>query len=611
MPVEFRSPQDREIYQGIPGGCLFFGSSFASDANAIAALSNEQSRIPLTQISGQMQYAEIDTLVVIYPNYYKDATVQMHLSSSDIEILENEVRTSQNFIWRSSNLKCLMKTDFLIIDRALTLNDLWDFGGGSYWLHQRYWGEQAVTVEEDLHTAGIADYQYSVILVLYAFENSTGATAAIGGGTYGVYSTMGDAAYIAIPLAWGLNCDGTVTHEYLHALDSIFEASGNPGGNDMHHTDHPESLPYVCDSGQHLNFLVCNTLDPESWLLLNPLWAAVAQTADSDNDNVPDSGVLPITEESIGSNDADIDTDNDGLDDLEELICTYYSSSDLLSQDTESDGMLDGTDPYPLCTFNNYSLQRQPVINGIIAPGEYSEIVQYNKGNTDIAVTFYADWLDDTLFIAAMVTDDMLSTYYTEPWWSDNIEINIDVEKDGWLVKGSHNFQFYAIPRGLNNRPDIFGYNYYYDPGNDAYHPIDVSSLNAKYVLQPGGYSIELAIPASVLTGVTIANNASIRLSFQVEDYDTYPGWPRFNAFNGQSDDNRGFVELELLQSINKTDINNDKQINLNDLSILISQWLQPPRIPSADIFPSPSDGFVNFLDFAALADNWLDVTAP
>ena len=30
------------------------------------------------------------------------------------------------------------------------------------------------------------------------------------------------------------------------------------------------------------------------------------------------------------------------------------------------------------------------------------------------------------------------------------------------------------------------------------------------------------------------------------------------------------------------------------------------PGKPSADIAPTPHDNFVNFLDFAVLADNWL-----
>jgi hypothetical protein len=47
--------------------------------------------------------------------------------------------------------------------------------------------------------------------------------------------------------------------------------------------------------------------------------------------------------------------------------------------------------------------------------------------------------------------------------------------------------------------------------------------------------------------------------------------------------------------------------IDSNDLAILVSQWLQTPGTPSADIAPETPDNIVNFLDFAILAEHWLE----
>ncbi len=55
-------------------------------------------------------------------------------------------------------------------------------------------------------------------------------------------------------------------------------------------------------------------------------------------------------------------------------------------------------------------------------------------------------------------------------------------------------------------------------------------------------------------------------------------------------------------------DISEDNKVNFEDLKSIADQWLQPPGTPSADIAPSPVDGFVNFLDFAILAKDWLSV---
>jgi len=560
------------------------------------------------QFNGQMQYVEIDTLIVIYTHYYKDESVRMDLSAADIETLEDEVAKSKRFIWRSSNLKCLMKTDYLIVDRALTLDDLWETWDGAYWLHYRYWGAGATTVEQDLYDAGIVDYQYSIILVLYAFENSQGAGAAFGGGTYGVNSTMGDAAYTAIPLAWGLNCEGTITHEYLHALDSIFEESGNPDGNDMHHADQPESFPYVKDSSKHFNFLICNTLEPGSWLQLYSEWANLVTATDDDSDGVPDTGELPITEETLFSNPAKQDTDDDGLSDFEELIATYHSESDVLAQDSDGDGLFDGEDPYPLYVYNDHVAQGQPWIDGVIETGEYTKIVHFNDGNSDISASIYARWSDDILYVAADITDDMLSVDNPDLWWCDNLEIKIDAQQDGWFFSGNQNYRFYVVPRGLDYTADVVGHNFYHDPGNDPWHEIDVSAITAKYAVHAGGYVIELAIPASVIPGVGIQEAYSLRLTFQVEDYDdTYPGWPRFNVFTGLEEDVPGFVYLYLVQNNYYADLNHDRIINLEDFAILSGQWLQEPGTPSADIAPHGGDGIVDIYDLAELVTYWLE----
>jgi hypothetical protein len=54
-------------------------------------------------------------------------------------------------------------------------------------------------------------------------------------------------------------------------------------------------------------------------------------------------------------------------------------------------------------------------------------------------------------------------------------------------------------------------------------------------------------------------------------------------------------------------DIVPDGKIDINDLMVLIDQWLDVPGIPSADIAPETPDNFVNFEDFALLSAHWLE----
>jgi len=54
-------------------------------------------------------------------------------------------------------------------------------------------------------------------------------------------------------------------------------------------------------------------------------------------------------------------------------------------------------------------------------------------------------------------------------------------------------------------------------------------------------------------------------------------------------------------------DLNNDCRVNFLDFAILANQWLQLPGTPSADIAPIVGDDIVNFLDLALMAEHWLE----
>jgi hypothetical protein len=81
------------------------------------------------------------------------------------------------------------------------------------------------------------------------------------------------------------------------------------------------------------------------------------------------------------------------------------------------------------------------------------------------------------------------------------------------------------------------------------------------------------------------------------------------NFYIGKIDDVR-IYDYALTQSEINTlylpyDFNGDGEINIGDLSMLVSSWLQDN--PSIDIAPEPDgDGIVDLLDFSVLAGNWL-----
>lgn len=58
-------------------------------------------------------------------------------------------------------------------------------------------------------------------------------------------------------------------------------------------------------------------------------------------------------------------------------------------------------------------------------------------------------------------------------------------------------------------------------------------------------------------------------------------------------------------------DFDCSSRVDFADFAILGNQWLQAPGSPPADIAPEVPDNFVNVLDIAAFAENWLEGTAP
>jgi len=58
-------------------------------------------------------------------------------------------------------------------------------------------------------------------------------------------------------------------------------------------------------------------------------------------------------------------------------------------------------------------------------------------------------------------------------------------------------------------------------------------------------------------------------------------------------------------------DIDMNGKVNLVDFAILADQWLQAPSVPPADIAPEDGDGIVDFLDLAVLTEQWLEGTTP
>jgi len=474
-------------------------------------------------LAGTMQYVDIDTLLVIYTHYDRDldGVVTKDLTGADITMLEDHMAWWVGYCWRASNLKCFVRTDTLIINRTISLADMVGSDG-------RYWLGRTASVTQDLYDAGVVDGQYAVINVIYAWVGSDGASAMYGGATYGVGGTwLGGAAYIAIPTLWGSSYEGVISHEYMHALDSIYYRSGNPDGNDMPHQDQPATANIIIDCGWDWIYRNCNDMDPGSWLMLDPQWADLLTAPAADEDEVPDSGALPITEATLGTSTASADSDGDGLSDYDEQTVSFHDPADAMDPDTDGDGIPDGDDPYPLYDYNDHVSEQTPQLDGVIDPGEYTELIRMNEGNTDCSAIISAGYEAGVLYVAASVVDELNNS-------SDYLEINLDAQQDGWFYQGDQNYRILVKPMGTGGDATLQLDNFYADPDKDYYHPMSTAGLTAKYTKYIGGYMVEIAIPESSLeNNMQFNDGETIRLSFQINDRDSTTEY--LNVFTGRN----------------------------------------------------------------------------
>ena len=132
--------------------------------------------------------------------------------------------------------------------------------------------------------------------------------------------------------------------------------------------------------------------------------------------------------------------------------------------------------------------------------------------------------------------------------------------------------------------------------GNNSSGQCNVPSPNSDFIAIAAGYGHSLALKADgnlVAWGDNYYGQATV---------------PAGNAFIAISaGGHQSFALKATSTNFLNCDLIKDGIINLLDFAVLADQWLNAPGIPSADIAPVPDgDGVVDILDLQVLAENWL-----
>jgi Dockerin type I domain len=131
-----------------------------------------------------------------------------------------------------------------------------------------------------------------------------------------------------------------------------------------------------------------------------------------------------------------------------------------------------------------------------------------------------------------------------------------------YKAHGDDNYSIYISPRGTYTDP-LINMAIIHSDGNRDQSFISTSDLKAvySYTASPSHYIIEMFLHGNALTGLAQTSHDTLGLQIDVIDYDTYPGWPHYQAFT------------QFIDMINYLcgDANGNGLLNIQDITYLIN----------------------------------------
>jgi hypothetical protein len=219
-----------------------------------------------------------------------------------------------------------------------------------------------------------------------------------------------------------------MTHEYNHQMDAFFDRAGYP----EYWLNHPD---YTIHPGRFGGQYDCNAFIFREWPVNDWFWLPangvghIVLTADADGDGVPDDDPrVALDEKRLGSDPHKVDTDGDGLTDLQEAMAGIFSGTNPRKKDTLGTGVIDSRNPWPLDPEKQDRPRKTPVLDGTISPGEWEPLSTLSgpfKGET------YLQWDENGVYLAAVIDqpvtmDVQLTPKNTGIFTEDKIEMSLD-----------------------------------------------------------------------------------------------------------------------------------------------------------------------------------------
>jgi len=376
------------------------------------------------------------------------------------------------------------------------------------------------SVENDLLALGYREDQFDSINLLWG--HGSGLRPACSGGltwSYGWWwDQLGRTAFTTNALFDLGDIWNPFHHEFQHAIDGMFEISGNSA-----YFNADDAFSGGGRFGENWNFHgVQMRLWPiNDWFDLLRYWGQYRQSADADYDGVPDKNqALPINEIALGSLSTSADTDQDGYADRQESMGGQFRASNPNQGDTDGDGFLDGQDFEPLYAIQPTIRLKSHSLGD--AATEWQPLVhQIVESNAPLDAAIHANWAPNFLYF--MVTVDQYA----------RIGMFIDANADGWF-RGRDNYELQIDPSHLDpTAPGILYMAHVWDCSdavraqrgrcmwdNEPDYPFGRQVTEAsivRYTRPVGrGYQVQIAVPANPQTGLvpTAGQEIGVRFAF-------------------------------------------------------------------------------------------------
>ena len=233
------------------------------------------------------------------------------------------------------------------------------------------------------------------------------------------------------------------------------------------------------------------------------------------------------------------------------------------------------------------------VMNNVTGPYTLQNI-EISDADTGMTIAATSDYTTTAYLVSAFEPLDS-----DEDGLSDALELSIgtDINKIDTDADGATDYQEVA-----------------YDGESDSYNPAQDPNpmvVDSDSDTIPDGYEINYGLNPLVddtsgdLDGDALTNQQEYDLHTRPDKIDTDDDgrndkWEIDNATNP-------LVYEVYTKFVGDIDLN--ASVGISDIGIMANQWLSAPGTPSADIAPSPLDGIVNLIDFAKLAEHWLEGT--